>query len=70
MIYTADNIKIPASAFCNSVEIDEAISVDTSKGEILYAPRPVRVKKNTNEIYTRKVRGKCWVVNGDGVKNP
>ena len=70
MRYTPDNIRKPAKAYCNGVEIDGAVVVDTERGEVIFYPMPARIKKNADELYTRKVRGECWVVDANGVKNP
>ena len=70
-IYNTENIKMPAKAFCNGVEIDHAMTVDTDKGEIVYVPQPARVRKGgCYEVYTRTVTGHVYVVDSEGVKNP
>lgn len=64
MIYTtANTIEIgkPVRVFVNGNEVEHAISADTSRGLVVYAPQPVRVKKGADYIYTRKLRGKVTV---------
>ena len=58
-IYTPDNFF--GKVFCNGNELRGCMSVDTDKGVAECAMYPLRVKKGTDEIYTRIFRGKMTV---------
>lgn len=64
MIYTVENtsaIGRHVRVFVNGNEFREVIRADTARGEVIYIPSPARVKKNTDEVYTRMLRGKVTV---------
>jgi len=42
--------------FVNGNEIRRAIRADTKRGEVIFAPSPIRLKRN-KELYTRMLRG-------------
>ena len=65
MIYNYENttaIGKPARVYVNGNLVDYALVADTGRGVVIYAPSPMRVNKKTEEIYTRKLRGKVEVV--------
>lgn len=43
--------------FVNGNEIRYVIYADTKKGIVKYHPHPVRLKKGTDEVYTRTLKG-------------
>lgn len=64
MIYTVENtsaIGRHVRVFVNGNECRKVIRADTVKGEVIYIPSPARIKKNTDEVYTRMLRGKVTV---------
>ena len=64
MIYTVANtsqVGKPVRVFVNGNEIKGAISADTDRGIVVYAPRPYRVEKGKDYIYTRNLRGEVTV---------
>lgn len=64
MIYTVENtssIGQHVRVFVNGNECRKVIRADTVKGEVIYIPSPARIKKNTDEVYTRMLRGKVTV---------
>lgn len=65
MLYTVENtieVGMPVYVYVNGNQVLNAISADTDNGVVVYAPEPVRVKKNSDVVYTRKLRGKVTVV--------
>lgn len=64
MIYTAANtieIGKPMRVYVNGNEVEGVISADTEKGVVVYAPKPYRVEKGKDYLYTREMRGKVTV---------
>ena len=64
MIYTIGNtsaIGLIAKVFVNGNEVEKVFYADTEKGIVKYYPEPVRLKKRTEEIYSRALRGKVTV---------
>lgn len=64
MIYTVANtigIGKPVRVFVNGNEVESAVSADTGKGVVVYAPKPYRAAKGKDYVYTRKLRGKVTV---------
>lgn len=60
MIYTVENtseIGRPVRVFVNGNEVDSAVYADTVKGVVRYSPRPYRVEKGKDYVYTRELRG-------------
>lgn len=60
MIYTTKNtseIGKPVRVFVNGNSVRSAIRADTTKGEVIYCPDPVRIQKGSDEVYTRRLRG-------------
>lgn len=60
MIYTVENtyaIGQPKQVMVNGNIVDHAIFADTSKGVVRYIPQPARLKKGTDYVYTRELRG-------------
>lgn len=51
----------PVNAYVNGNKIDNVIIADTDKGEVVFCPDPVRSKRGTDEVYTRKLRGNVTV---------
>ncbi|HJE69828.1 hypothetical protein [Pseudomonas oryzihabitans] len=47
--------------FCNGYEVKWALWADTQRGLVCYAPQPVKLKRNSDEIYTRMLRGQVTV---------
>ncbi len=45
----------------NGNPVDCAIWADTQRGLVCYAPRPFKMKRNSDEIYTRMLRGQVTV---------
>lgn len=45
----------------NGNPVDWALWADTQRGLVCYAPQPVKVKRNSDEIYTRMLRGQVTV---------
>lgn len=41
----------------NGNEIKNVVYVDTMKGIVKFHPSPIRLKKNTDEVYSRTLRG-------------
>ena len=58
-IYTPENFF--GKAFCNDNELRGCVFVDTDKGIAECAMCPLRVKKGTDEFYTRIFRGRMTV---------
>lgn len=61
-IHTADDLRGTRDVFVNGNKIDNVTYADTAKGLIWFYPKPVRMGKNTDEIYTRCLRGVVRVV--------
>ena len=64
MIYTVENTVLAGKAarvFVNGNEVRQVIRADDQKGEATYVPEPARLKKGSDEVYTRKLRGKVTV---------
>lgn len=64
MIYTfANTIEVgkPVRVFVNGNEVDSAVSADTDKGIVVYAPKPYRAAKGKDYVHTRRLRGKVTV---------
>lgn len=64
MIYTVKNtskVGRPVKVFVNGNEVNSAIFADTDRGLVRYAPRPYRVMKGRDFLYTRLPRGKVTV---------
>lgn len=63
----SDNIHSPFDGrgrrrvFVNGNEVNWAIWADTQRGLVCYAPRPFKMKRNSDEIYTRMLRGQVTV---------
>jgi len=48
----------PVNVFVNGNKISGAIIADTKRGEVIFAPEPLRTHKTKkDEIYYRKLRG-------------
>ena len=47
--------------YCNGYEVECAIWADTQRGLVCYAPTPIKMKRNSDEIYTRMLRGQVTV---------
>lgn len=64
MIYTTKNTSEagrPMRVFVNGYEVRAAVYADTERDIVRYHPAPARLKKGTDEIYTRTLRGKVTV---------
>lgn len=64
MLYTVANtseIGNHVRVFVNGNEVESVVSADTDKGVVVYAPKPYRVAKGKDYVYTRKLRGKVTV---------
>jgi hypothetical protein len=61
-IHRTDDGRGLRDVFVNGVMVDRAVYADTKKGIVFFVPFPVRIKKNSDEIYTRRLRGKVEVV--------
>lgn len=64
MIYTVENTSKagrPVRVFVNGNEVRKAVFADTERGVVRYYPEPVRIKRGTDELYTRTVRGRVTV---------
>lgn len=60
MIYNVANtsaIGRRCKVFVNGNAIDKVIYADTVKGIVIYYPTPLRVRKGTEEVYSRKLKG-------------
>lgn len=69
MRYTIHNtveVGNPVRVFVNGNLIDNALIADTKRGEVIFAPSPFRINKNSETVYTRKLRGVVTVepING------
>lgn len=64
--HTAHDGRPPRRAFLNGIEIPEVMVADIRRGEIIFAPQPVRVMKNGDRVYTRKLKGVVTVEYIDG----
>jgi hypothetical protein len=47
--------------FVNGNEVERAIWADLKRGLVCYAPTPMRIKRNSDELYTRTLRGQVTV---------
>lgn len=61
MIHHSGDRRGPRKVFVNGNEIDNVIFADTEKGIVEFVPLPARVKKNSDTVYTRKLRGSVTV---------
>jgi len=64
VIYTPKStilIGKPVRVFVNGNEVDQAVYADDVKGLVVFCPQPTRCKKNSDKLYTRKLRGKVTV---------
>ena len=61
MIHHSGDRRGPRKVFVNGNEIDGVIFADTVRGLVEFAPKPARVKKNSDTVYTRKLRGSVTV---------
>ncbi|MCH4563346.1 hypothetical protein MKP05_09410 [Halomonas sp. EGI 63088] len=61
MIYTVENRGRPVRVFVNGNEVRKAIYADTERGIVRYYPEPIRIKRGTDEVYTRTLRGQVTV---------
>lgn len=64
MIYTPENTTLigkPVRVFVNGNEVDQVVYADDAKGLVVYFPEPTRCKKNSDELYTRKLHGNVTV---------
>lgn len=61
MIHHPGDGRGPRRVFVNGNEIDGVIFADTAKGVVEFVPPPARVKKNSDTVYTRKLRGSVTV---------
>lgn len=64
MIYTiANTVEVgkPIRVFVNGNPVEHAIRADTERGLVRYAPLPLRIKRGTDEVYTRTLRGHVTV---------
>lgn len=60
MIYTlANTVQVGrrVKVFVNGNPVERAVFADTSKGVVRYIPQPTRIKKGTDYVYTRTLRG-------------
>jgi hypothetical protein len=48
--------------FVNGNKIDSVVFADTKNGVVIFMPKPYRIKKNSDGVYTRKLRGVVTVV--------
>jgi hypothetical protein len=46
----------------NGNEIECVAVADTDRGEVIFYPQPLRVMKNKDEVYSRKLKGVVEVV--------
>lgn len=61
-VHTPDDGRGKRNVFVNGVLIDGVTYADTLNGLVIYAPKPYRVAKGKDYIYTRKLRGAVTVV--------
>lgn len=64
MIYTVANtsaIGRRVRVCVNGNEVKHAIFADTARGVVRYMPQPFRPKKNSDEVFTRLLRGTVTV---------
>lgn len=60
MIYTVQNtiaVGRRVRVRVNGNEIEAVVFADTERGVVRYAPRPYRVQKGKDYVYTRVLRG-------------
>ena len=60
-IHKPDDGRGLRKVFVNGNEIDGVTYADTKLGIVIYAPKPYRVAKGKDYIYTRKLRGTVTV---------
>ncbi|MNR52239.1 hypothetical protein D3C85_1720430 [compost metagenome] len=51
--------------FLNGNEVDSVVFADTDKGVVRYMPKPYRVEKGKDYVYTRELRGVVTVKDMD-----
>lgn len=64
MIYTVENTSRAGKRVSVSVNgnlVESPFYADTEKGIAHYYPKPLRVKRNIDEVYSRTLRGKVTV---------
>jgi hypothetical protein len=61
-IHTPDDGRGIRDVFVNGIKVDGVCWADTMRGMVVYYPEPVRVKKNSDRVYSRKLRGHVEVV--------
>lgn len=64
MIYTVENtakIGKPVAVYVNGKKVENVISVDTEKGEVIVIPEPIKKKWFRDEFRTKKIRGSIKV---------
>lgn len=64
MIYTVENtakIGKPVIVYVNGNKVENVISVDTEKREVVVIPEPIRKKWFKDEFRTKKIRGSIKV---------
>lgn len=60
MIYTVENtakIGKPVTVYVNGNKVENVISVDTEKREVVFIPEPIKKKWFRDELRTKKIRG-------------
>lgn len=60
-IHTPDDGRGQRKVFVNGNEIDGVNYADTKLGFVIYSPRPYRMAKGKDYVYTRKLRGTVTV---------
>jgi hypothetical protein len=61
-IHRPDDGRGRRDVFVNGNKIEGVAWADTKNGVAVFYPQPIRVKRGTDEVYTRKLRGKVEVV--------
>nr|WP_298117440.1 hypothetical protein [uncultured Pseudomonas sp.] len=64
MIYTVANTVQagrPVRVFVNGNEVECVVFADSARGRVRYCPRPLRPKRNGDEVFTRVLRGMVTV---------
>lgn len=61
-IHTADDGRGMRDVYVNGNKIDGVTYADTKLGFVIYAPKPFRVEKGKDYVYTRRLEGNVEVV--------
>ena len=60
-IHTPMDGRGPRKVFVNGNEIPHVFYADTKKGIVRFSPEPIRIKKNSDYVYSRVLKGEVTV---------